>query len=62
MQFNQHNRDVETVNNTVSETSTSEPKTIFDYIVSWYGIVGATASIIAWYELHVRLGWWFFGM
>lgn len=49
------------VNTEVVETNV-QSKTIFDYICSWWGIIGSLASVICWYELHVRLGWWFFGL
>lgn len=41
-------------------------KKAVDHVVSWYGILGTTATIVfgllGWYALNVQLGWWFFGL
>ncbi len=36
-------------------------KTLLDHLLSWYSVLGTTATIgFGWYALHVHSGWWFF--
>jgi hypothetical protein len=56
--FKQTYHKVGTVNNFEDKSK----KSIWDYIFSWWGALGGLASMVCWYELHERLGWWFFWM
>jgi hypothetical protein len=62
--FKQTYNNVRTVNNV--EINHDKKKSLWDHFLSWYGILGTTATIgfgvVAQYALHVQLGWWFFWM
>ena len=63
MKFNQTNNNAGNVNNDISEVNNGADKSLWDQLISWHGILGSTASIVAlwlfgWQVWH----WWFFGL